>query len=154
MAYRAKTFDGLFNMLPAPAEWAGAEFRDSSAHLGDDFGKACSFPGGKVKHVEAFGFEADFREQLFGALDAAACAKIAFLEVAPTFEAAGYDDAVHAALERGEQIIDFNLAGAGQAQDAHGAGILKPEGSGQVRGGIGAIVATECNDDRWLVASG
>ena len=56
-----------------------------------------------------------------------------------------------AAFEGREQVVDFNLARAGQAQYAHGTWILEPHGPGQVRGGVGAVVATECNDDRCIL---
>jgi hypothetical protein len=114
----------MLNVFRAAPKRTWSQSRDSPVHFRDDFREARSLGGREVEHFEALGFEANLFENLLGAFDAASRSEVAFLEMAPAFEAAGHYHAIDAAFKSGKQVIDFNLARAGQAQYAHGTGIL------------------------------
>jgi hypothetical protein len=138
-----KSFDGMFDVVRAPAERARTQSFDSFVHFSHNLGPTGSLRRREVEHLEALGFKADLGEEFFGAFDTAARAEVTLLEMASAFEATGDEDAVNTSLERREQIVHFNFARAGQAQYADGIGILDPHGPGEVRRRVGAVVATK-----------
>ena len=91
------------------------------------------------------------REQLLGAADAPPRAEIALQEMASAFQAAGHDDAVHAAFEGRQQVVHLDLARTRQPQHADVLRVLQSHGPGQVRRRVGAVVAAKGNDQRFAV---
>ena len=109
------------------------------------------FGGREVEHLQSFRLQADLGEELPGPLHPPPRPQVAFQEMAAALQAAGHDHAVDAPLERGQDVVHFQLARAGQPQHTDIARILQTHRPGQIRRGVGAVVAAEGQDQRFVV---